>query len=494
VNRLTRMAVATLALLCVFSIGAGVAVARLLPARLALFQLPQISGGGVVTPGSALSAASGSPLAKAAGGGPATAAGVGARLSAVIGAGTLGPQAGALVTDLATGRVLYSLDAGVGFTPASTTKLATAIAALHVLGPAARFTTSVRAGATATKIVLVGGGDPTLAAGRYPSADYPQPATLRSLAAATARALRASGVTSVRLSYDDSLFTGPELALGWPAAGARDNYMLTGNVAPISGLEVDQGRLTALGTPEDADDPGNFRPRSLTPGLDAAQAFSRFLRRDGVTVRGTPAAVAAAKGSAKGAAIAAVHSPPLAQLVQWMLSESNNVIAETLARQVALAVGRPATFSGSAAAVMAVDGRLGVAGIDIHDGSGLSPQDLISPRALVELIGLAAGSGSAASVHARLRPVITGLPIAGFSGTLGPGSFFGPFGPGALGTVRAKTGNLTAVATMAGVAYAHDGQLLAFAFMGSRFRKKDQLLVESTLAQLATALADCGCR
>jgi D-alanyl-D-alanine carboxypeptidase len=47
---------------------------------------------------------------------------------------------------------------------------------------------------------------------------------------------------------------------------------------------------------------------------------------------------------------------------------------------------------------------------------------------------------------------------------------------------------------MAGVAYAHDGQLLAFAFMGSRFRKKDQLLVESTLAQLATALADCGCR
>ena len=493
-NRLTRMAVATLALLCVFTIGAGAAVARLLPARLALFQLPQISGGGVVTPGSGLPAASGSPLTKAAGGGPATAAGVGARLSAVIGAGTLGPQAGALVTDLATGRVLYSLDAGVGFTPASTTKLATAIAALHVLGPAARFTTSVRADATATatatKIVLVGGGDPTLAAGRYPNADYPQPATLRSLAAATARALRASGVTSVRLSYDDSLFTGPELAPGWPAVGAHDNYMLTGNVAPISSLEVDQGRLTALGTPEDADDPGNFRPRSLTPGLDAARAFSRFLRRDGITVRGTPAAAAAAKG----AAIAAVHSPPLAQLVQWMLSESNNVIAETLARQVALAVGRPATFSGSAAAGMAVDGRLGVTGIDIHDGSGLSPDDLISPRALVELIGLAAGSGSAASVHAGLRPVITGLPIAGFSGTLGPGSFFGPFGPGALGTVRAKTGNLTAVATMAGVAYAHDGQLLAFAFMGSRFRKKDQLLVESTLAQLATALADCGCR
>lgn len=489
-NRLARMAAATLALLCVFTIGAGAAVARLLPARLALFQLPQVSGSGLAAAGSALPAATGSPLTGSAGRGPATAAGVGAELSAIIGAGSLGPHAGAMVTDLATGQVLYSLDATTGFTPASTTKLATATAALRVLGPSARFTTSVRAGGSAAQIVLVGGGDPTLAAGRYPAADYPQPATLKSLAAATARALRAKGVTSVQLSYDDSLFTGPEQAQGWPAIGAPDNYMSTGNVSPISGLEVDQGRLTISGAPEDADDPGNFRPRSLTPGLDAARAFARFLHRDGVQTHGTPAAVTAAKGKV----IAAVQSPPLAQLVQWMLSESNNVIAETLARQVALATGRPATFSGAAGAVMAVDRRLGVTGIHIHDGSGLSPQDLISPRALVELIGLAAGSGSAASAHPGLRPVITGLPIAGFSGTLGPGSFFGPFGPGALGIVRAKTGNLTAVATMAGVAYARDGQLLAFAFMGSHFPRKQQLLVENTLAQLATGLADCGCR
>ena len=171
-----------------------------------------------------------------------------------------------------------------------------------------------------------------------------------------------------------------------------------------------------------------------------------------------------------------------------MLLESNNVIAETLARQVAVATGRPGTFAGGAAAVMAVDARLKVPGLHLYDGSGLSPFDRISPQALVRLVGLAARSGPRS-----LRAVITGLPVAGFSGTLGPGSFFGPFGPNALGTVRAKTGNLTHVATMAGIAYTAGGQLLGFAFMGNDIPQKLAAQPETTLAQLATALAGCGC-
>jgi D-alanyl-D-alanine carboxypeptidase/D-alanyl-D-alanine-endopeptidase (penicillin-binding protein 4) len=155
---------------------------------------------------------------------------------------------------------------------------------------------------------------------------------------------------------------------------------------------------------------------------------------------------------------------------------------------VAVATGRPGTFAGAAAAVMAVDARLKVPGLHLHDGSGLSPLDRISPRALVRLIGLAVKNGPRS-----LRPVITGLPVAGFSGTLGPGSFFGPFGRNALGTVRAKTGNLTHVATMAGLAYTAGGQLLGFAFMGNDIPQKLAAQPEFTLAQLATALAGCGC-
>ena len=483
-NRLARMAVATLAVLGLFTVGAGAAVAKMLPARLARLAVPRVSGAPVAAAGPGLRPATGILPGRAAG---ATAAGVASALSGLIAGGGLGPHVGVLVTNLTTGRVLYAQNASTGFTPASTTKLATATAALAVLGPAATFTTSVRAAGPLTargaRIVLIGGGDPTLAAAPFPAADYPQPATLAALAARTARALRASGVRSVRLGYDQALFSGPVQAAGWPALGAKDNYISTGNVAPITGLEVDQGRLTPQGTPENSDDPVNFLPRSMTPGLDAARAYATWLARDGITVLGQPAAIPRA---GRGRLLAAVTSPPLTQIIGQMLVESNNVIAETLARQVAIATGRPATFSGGAAAVMAVDARLGVRGIRIYDGSGLSPLNSITPRALIRLLRLALA-------RPRFRSVIIGAPVAGFSGTLAPGSYFGPFSPAALGTVRAKTGNLSSVAAMAGIAYTRGGQLLGFVFMGDSFAKKHLLLAMSTLAQLASAVAGCGC-
>ncbi len=472
-NRLARMMVIALALLCLYTVGAGLALAHLLPARLALFEVPRVAGSGLAGPGPSPSPAADGP----GGSGHATAAGVTARLAGLIGSGRLGRRVGALVADLTTGQVFYTLNATTGMTPASTTKLATAVAALDVLGPQHRFTTS--AVLTARRLVLVGGGDPVLAAGAYPAASYPRPATLRSLAVATARALTAKGVSAVRLGYDGSMFSGPPLGPGW------QNYIASGNVTPITGLVVDQGRLTAAGLPEDSDDPANYRPRSATPSLDAARAFARFLRRSGIRVTGTPRPAVAAAG---GTTLAAVQSPPLAQIVQQMLTESNNVIAEMLARQVALGTGRPGTFGGGASAVMVTDRRLGVTGLHLVDGSGLSPLDLITPRALVKLVRLAAWSGPAS-----LRPTITGLPVAGFSGTLGPGSFFGPFGGTALGAVRAKTGNITGVATMAGIAYSRDGQLLVFAFMGNGIGKKLGVQPELTLSQLATVLAGCGC-
>jgi serine-type D-Ala-D-Ala carboxypeptidase/endopeptidase (penicillin-binding protein 4) len=486
VNRLARMIALTLALLCLFTIGAGAAVAHLLPARLALFQMPSVSAASLARPGAALPGASGSPALR---GGGATATGVSAALRGLITSGTLGPRVGALVTDLSTGHVLYALNDAAGFAPASTTKIATAIAALDTLGPGARFSTTVvlRPGkaASAARIVLVGGGDPVLAAHKYPPADYPQPATLSALAAETAKALRSRGISAVRLGYDGTRFGGPQVAPGWKPFGTPGNYASSGNVTPITGLEVDQGRLTAKGAPDDSDDPGNYRPRSLTPTRDAARAFAGFLSKDGITVRGR---LLPSNAPAHARRLAAVHSPPLTAIVQQMLTESNNVIAETLARQVAVATARPGTFKGGADAVMAVTARLGVTGLQLVDGSGLSPMDRISPRALVGLVGLAAKSGPRS-----LRPVITGMPVAGFSGTLGPGSFFGPFGRNALGTVRAKTGNLSHVATMAGLAYTASGQVLAFAFMGNGISSRLAAQPEATLAQLATALAGCGC-
>ncbi|MBO0775981.1 MAG: D-alanyl-D-alanine carboxypeptidase/D-alanyl-D-alanine-endopeptidase, partial [Actinobacteria bacterium] len=385
------------------------------------------------------------------------------------------------ITDVASGTVLYSRNAATAAAPASSQKLATAAAALTVLGAAGRLATTVVRGPGPGSIVLVGGGDPTLAAARPPAGQYPRPATLRSLAAATAGRLRARGETAVRLSYDSSLFTGPAMASGWTAS-----YVSTGNVSPISALEVDQGRLTATGKPEDADNALDFRPRSLTPAADAARAFASFLAADGVRVRAT----APGRAPAGSARIAAVYSPPVSAMVDQMLRESNNVIAEDLARQVALRTRRPASFSGGAAAVTAVLRRLGIrGGVRLLDGSGLSPGDRLTPGALARLVTLAAGA------HAGpLRPLVPALPVAGFSGTLAPGqSMFGSFGKAALGTVRAKTGNLTTVASLTGLVTDASGQSLGFAFMAPHIPAGGLQRAITVLDRMATALAGCGC-
>jgi D-alanyl-D-alanine carboxypeptidase/D-alanyl-D-alanine-endopeptidase (penicillin-binding protein 4) len=393
-----------------------------------------------------------------------------------------GPQLGVLVTDLATDRVLYARNVTTGFAPASTNKLGTAIAALQVLGPSATFRTAVVARPAGSAIVLVGGGDPTLAAGPPPAADYPQPATLLQLARQTAAALRARGRHSVRLSYDASLYTGPGLAPGWPLGPT--GYVSTGNVSIITPLEVDQGRVTSSGAP--ADNEVSNGARAGDPAALAAASFARFLAADGIRVTGAPAEASASRTDS---VLASVNSPPLSEIVQWMLEESNNVIAENLARHVAIATGRPASFSGGAAAVTATLRHLGVTGeISLADGSGLSPDDRLSPAVLVQLISLAAD-------HARLRSVLTGLPVEGFSGTLmRDGSVFGLGQRDGFGLVRAKTGNLNTVAALAGTAYARDGQLLAFAIMADKIPQSGLGTAATAMVDLATTLAGCGCR
>jgi serine-type D-Ala-D-Ala carboxypeptidase/endopeptidase (penicillin-binding protein 4) len=386
------------------------------------------------------------------------------------------------VADPVTGRVLLSEDGDRMLTPASTTKLVTSVAALAVLGPGAAFTTRVVQGATPDRVVLVGGGDPTLAVKKFPAQDYPKPATLASLAVATARALKAAGRTAVSVGYDSSLYTGPGLAPGWPA-----NYVSTGNVTPIVSLQVDQGRLTPAGAPEDSDDPYNLGPRATDPAGMAAASFAALLAADGIHVTGPPAAQAA---PARARGIASVSSPPLAAMVEQMLEESNNVIAENLARQVALATGQPASFSGAAAAVTGELRRLGVGtGLHLVDGSGLSPQDRIAPTTLVKVLTLA-------TADARIRPLLTGLPVAGFSGTLSGGeSVFSGIGGAALGSVRAKTGNLSTVTALAGLVTDKAGRTLAFAFMADQIPAAGMLRTAAdAIDEAAAALANCGCR
>jgi len=474
VRRTRIAALLTLAMINVFTLAAGIAVARMLPPRLAALKVPTVAAGPLAGADPVLGTGTqDGPLP--------TTTGLQKALAGPLSAPALGPQVSALVADPVTGRVLLSEHGSRPMTPASTTKLATGLAALAVLGQNARFTTKVVRGATPGSIILVGGGDPTLAVNPFPARDYPQPAALASLAKATARTLRAQGHRTVVLGYDTSLYTGPGLAPGWPAA-----YVTAGDVTPIVPLEVDQGRLTPAGQPEDSDDPYNLAARPQDPAAMAASAFTGLLTADGIHVTGSPQPQTATTKTT----LATVTSPPVSALVAQMLEESNNVIAENLARQVAVATGQPASFSGAAQAVIKELKRLGVTTrIHLVDGSGLSPRDSIAPVTLVKVLELAAG-------NPKYRAVLTGLPVAGFSGTLSAGeSVFSGISGAALGSVRAKTGNLGTVASLAGLAYDKSGGVLVFALMTDQVPSAGMLdEAANAIDAAASALAGCGCR
>jgi len=482
VRRTRTTALTALALINVFTLAAALAVAYMLPPRLARLRIPVAAARPVVNATPVLPPAGTSATSEQVTGSP-SASGLAAMLGAALPPAATGSGVGIEVANEASGKVLYSANAGKLATPASTTKLVTAAAALAALGPGARFTTEVRQ--VGNTVVLVGGGDPTLAVNGYPSSDYPRPATLAQLAAGTARALKAEGRQSVQLGYDTALYSGPDIAQGW-----TDGLISTGNVTAIVPLEADQGRLTPSGALEDSDDPVNYAARTTDPVGMTVAAFAGLLAHDGITVTGAPGQ---ARAPASAPVLARVSSPPLSSIVEQMLVESNNVIAENLARQVAIALGLPATFTGAADADVTELRRLGITTpISLVDGSGLSPLDRIAPETLIRVLQLAASTP-------KLRGVITGLPIAGFAGTLSPGqSDFGGIGGldggAARGVVRAKTGNLDTVATLAGLAYDRSGELLLFAIMAPQVPGAGQLpSAADALDAAAAGLAKCGC-
>lgn len=453
------VALVTLALLNLFTIAAGLAVVQLRKVA----QQPHLAAATVSRGGAVLAQPGGTRPQ------PAALAG---RLAPLLTGGAPGHVSGT-VLDVATGRVLYSHGAGHAATPASTTKLTTMTAALAVLGPDTRFVTRVATGDNSHTIVLVGGGDPTLST-QHGGTWYPRPASLSALATATAKALHAAGTTRVSLRYDDSLYRGSRLAPGW-----KSSYVTEGSVAPVSALEVDEGRISP------AHDGTDYGARSRHPSALAAHDFAALLAAGGIHVEGTPSRQRA--GSAAHT-IAKVSSPPLSALVEHALTVSDNDLAEAIARHLAIKMGKPATFAGGAAAVHAELSRLHLAsGVKTHDGSGLSRWNKITPAALARILAFDAGGA-----HPRLRSVLTGLPIAHFSGTLAGRYSRGSAARGA-GVVHAKTGTLDGVATLAGLSADASGRELAFAFMANDVPLGGLPAARSRLDKLAAAVTSCGC-
>jgi D-alanyl-D-alanine carboxypeptidase/D-alanyl-D-alanine-endopeptidase (penicillin-binding protein 4) len=376
----------------------------------------------------------------------------------------LGRRVSVAVADVSTGDTVFTSGPPV-VTPASTMKLLTTAAALDVLGPDHRFaTTVVRDG---RRLVLVGGGDPLLTKVPQGKGAYPQRADLTTLAKQTAKALRAAGVARVRLGYDVSLFAGPAAAPTW-----EPDYLTDNVVSPITSLWVDEGRERE-----------GRAGRSADPALAAARFFAAALAEQRIRVTGVPVSVLAPSG---GTQVAAASSPPLSQIVQRTLEVSDNEAAEVLARQVAVARSEEASFAGASAAVEEVLRGLGVRlrGAVIGDGSGLSRADHLHYNTLLDVLQIA-------TADPQLRTVVTGLPVAGYNGSLA--SRFETAPRDALGEVRAKTGTLTGVSGLAGTVMTRDGVLLTFVAIADKVKPVNTLDARAKLEELAGALAACVC-
>ena len=378
--------------------------------------------------------------------------GVAAALRGPLADPRLGKRVFVEVRDVASGDVLAGRGAATPAPPASTAKLATALAVLAVHRTTDRITTRVVAGALPGTVVLVGGGDPTLtaAAPGKPGA-YVGAARISDLA----RLLRSVHVT--RVEVDDSLFTGPAVSPYWAPEDVPSDY-----AAPITASTVDGGR----------DTPGAAL-RSTAPDLAAGRALAAAI---GVHV------VARGTAPPRARTLASVESAPIGTLVEQMLQSSDNVLAESLARQVALAEHQPASFTGAAASVRAVLARLGVSiGTGLVDGSGLAAGDRLSADTLDRLLVLAT----------KRTAVLDMLPVAAWSGTLAD-RFVRTAG---AGVVRGKTGTLTSVSTLAGLVQDKDGRLLAFALLADRVgpTAQDTGQAEAAIDRAVSALATCGC-
>ena len=351
----------------------------------------------------------------------------------------------AQVRDAATGEVLWSSRAEAPATPASSLKVFTAAAVLLGMDPDKRVRTEVLTVPGSRDIVIRGAGDPTLSRGGV--GFFPGAASIADLAAQIRRA-RPEGVGAVRV--DASLF--PEVFHPtWEQAGMAEGY-----IAPVVPVMLDAGRL---------DPTGVNSPRSPRPAEDVAEALAQQLG-------GTAAGLAKPGATEGGQVLAAVDSAPLQVRVREMMLHSDNVLAESLARELAIARGLPPTFAGAAQAVRDTLAEHGfrMKGAVMADTSGLSPDNRVSATQLAEILALAAApyqpevlAPERAALISRLRPLLDALPVAGVSGTLDD-RFAGAAG---AGVVRAKTGTLDRVSALAGYVATDSGAILSFALLSN---------------------------
>ncbi|RMI29285.1 D-alanyl-D-alanine carboxypeptidase/D-alanyl-D-alanine-endopeptidase [Nocardia stercoris] len=453
---------------------------------------PEFRHGGLVIVAAPAPVRAFSQIAPAAANAPQPSArGLAAALGPLVTSTDLGGFSGS-VTDAATGTVLWSAEPDKPVIPASTNKVLTAAAALLVVPSDHRVATTVVSGATPGELVLVAGGDPTLTAARDGKGYYPGGPKLSDLVSQ----IKQSGRHVESIAVDTSVYSGPGWPVGWDPADIAG-----GSWAPIEPVMLDGGRLDSL---------VEYSPRSGTPALDAGRALATALGVD-------PAVVHPGKAAAGAAEIARVQSAPMRDRLRQMMVDSDDVLAETIGREIAAATGAEQSFGGAAGATLTALGAAGfdTSGVTLLDNSGLSTEDRVPARLLDKLLAEAAAPATPASttptgvpnpvpgigvpttapaaqgaVAGPLAPLLDLLPVAGGTGSLAPRFTDGQPTHGGAGWVRAKTGTLSVSSALAGYVLDNDGRVLTFALMSN---DRPPEASRPALDAIAAALRNCGC-
>lgn len=323
-------------------------------------------------------------------------------------------QVGLMVYDLTADSALYCYNHRQMLRPASCMKLVTSITALDQLGPKYEYQTRLfytgeLVGRTLVgNIYCVGGFDPMLTQDDVVS---------------LAASIRNLGVDSIRgqiiadRSFKESLDHGE----GW--CWDDDNPYLI----PLT-----------IG-----------RKDNFTSTL--AEEISRL----GINLEGVQLMQGRKPDNAK-LLDACCHS--ITQVLQKMMKDSDNFYAESMFYQTAASTGhRPAKAIDARNVTKKLINRLGLDAnaYRIADGSGLSLYNYVTAELLVRLLRHAWRTPSIS------KALIASLPVAGVDGTLKSRMLKTP----AQGNVRAKTGTLTGISSLAGYCMAPNGHELAFAII-----------------------------
>jgi D-alanyl-D-alanine carboxypeptidase/D-alanyl-D-alanine-endopeptidase (penicillin-binding protein 4) len=237
-----------------------------------------------------------------------------------------------------------------------------------------------------------------------------------------------------RILGDESRYDTQRVVPTW-----SPSYLTDGEIGPMSALTVNDNE--AAWTPKEV-------PASA-PAANAATVLAHLLQQRGIQVGGAGDGVAPAGASV----LAAVDSASMADVVGVTLTQSDNLAAELLTKEL----GRRFGAAGPTAAGLGVtksvleEQHMPDQGVTMVDGSGLDRSDRATCQVLLDAVERGGPSGT----------IARGLPVAASTGTL----FHRYAGTSLAGRLRAKTGTLNGVAAFTGWLAAGQGRQVAFSYL-----------------------------